>query len=142
MSNDIIKEITPTQAWEIMGSDPSAVLLDVRSRFEYEYVGHPEPSINVPWQEVPDWSTDPQFVEKVRSRLSAFKGNNAPPESRTLLMLCRSGKRSMAAAIRLAENGFTNVTNVAEGFEGDLDGNGHRGMRNGWRFHGLPWRQG
>lgn len=140
MGNDNVKEINPLQAWKILQSDPGAVLLDVRSRFEYEYVGHPEPSINVPWQEVPDWKTDPEFVARVRQKLGGLPGTAA--ESRTILALCRSGKRSMDAAVRLTENGFTNVINIAEGFEGKLDANGQRGKLNGWRYYGLPWRQG
>lgn len=142
MSSREIKETGPLQAWEILTTDPQAVLLDVRSRFEYEYVGHPEPSINVPWSEVPDWKVDPDFAHKVRQRLAAMTGNRIEPEAMTVLTLCRSGKRSMAAAQRLAEHGFTNLINVAEGFEGDLDANGQRGRLGGWRYHGLPWRQG
>ncbi len=137
-----IKEVGPLQAWEILGSDKSAVLLDVRSRFEYEYIGHPESAINVPWQELPDWKIDPEFVQKVRQQLQSLPGQAEPAEALTVLTLCRSGQRSRAAATRLAESGFTRVINIAEGFEGALDSNGHRGTRNGWRYHHLPWRQG
>lgn len=137
-----INEISPPQAWDRLRSDPQAILLDVRSRFEYEYVGHPVDSVNVPWQEVPDWKVDPDFVSKVREQLAARAENESSPESLTILALCRSGKRSMDAGLCLAASGFANVINVAEGFEGPLDGNGHRGKRGGWRFHGLPWKQG
>lgn len=142
MTDLIIKEVTPPQACEMLASDKSAVLLDVRSRFEYEYVGHPETAINIPWQEVPDWKVDPDFVQKVRLRLEPLASRDVPVEAMTILTLCRSGKRSMAAATRLAENGFNSIINIAEGFEGDLDSQGHRGAINGWRFHRLPWRQG
>ena len=64
-----------------------------------------------------------------------------PPEDTTVLMLCRSGARSMNAAIELKKNGFSNVINIAEGFEGALDKNQHRGNIGGWRFHNLPWEQ-
>ena len=56
-------------------------------------------------------------------------------------MLCRSGVRSLAAGKKLAEHGYTDVTNIAEGFEGDKDAHNHRGHVNGWRYHGLPWEQ-
>ena len=56
-------------------------------------------------------------------------------------MLCRSGARSATAGEMLVNNGYTNVYNVLEGFEGDKDENGHRSTINGWRFHGLPWEQ-
>ena len=137
-----IKEITPQQAWDILRTDPQAVLLDVRSRFEYEYVGHPTGSVNVPWQEVPDWKVDPEFVSKVKERLAALTENGNTPDTLTILALCRSGKRSMDAGLKLASSGFINVINIAEGFEGPLDGNGHRSKRGGWRYHGLPWKQG
>ncbi len=142
MPVDEIKEIPPPAAWAILRSDKSSVLLDVRSRFEYEYVGHPESAINVPLQEVPDWRTDPDFASKVAHALNALPGRTGRAEHMTVLTLCRSGKRSMAAAKQLAESGFTSVINIAEGFEGDLDNNRQRGNLNGWRYHRLPWRQG
>lgn len=138
----MISEINPLQAWEILNSDKPSVLIDVRSKIEYEYVGHPLPSINIPWQEPPDWRVDPDFVAKVRKQLEPTGGQAVPAEAMTVLTICRSGKRSMAAGIQLAENGFDKVINVAEGFEGDLDSNGHRGTSGGWRYHKLPWKQG
>ncbi len=135
----VIDEVTPPQAWKILNSEEPSVLLDVRSKVEFDYVGHPSGAINVPWQEAPDWEVDPEFVEKVRARLqSAGKGN---PEEQTILTLCRSGKRSMDAGIRLAQSGFKKVINIAEGFEGDLDEKKHRGNINGWQFYKLPWEQ-
>ncbi|HPT57685.1 MAG TPA: rhodanese-like domain-containing protein, partial [Casimicrobium sp.] len=57
-----------------------------------------------------------------------------------LLLLCRSGVRSVASAKRATELGVT-AYNILEGFEGDPDGTAHRGTRGGWRYRGLPWRQ-
>ena len=142
MSSTKIKEVNPLQASDLLRSDKMVVLLDVRSRFEYEYVGHPEPSINIPWQEVPDWKMDPEFVQKVRHQLKPLSGEADPGDVLTVLTLCRSGKRSMDSAIRLADSGFARVINIAEGFEGVLDSQGHRGNVSGWRYRGLPWRQG
>jgi len=142
MNSIDIREVNPFQAWEILQADSSSVLVDVRSRFEYEYVGHPETAINIPWKELPDWKLDPDFVEKVRQQLQAIPGRKVVPEAMTILMICRSGQRSMAAAVRLVESGFAKVLNIAEGFEGGLDGEGHRGTISGWRYHRLPWKQG
>ena len=142
MSSNEIQELSPPQAYHRLLADKSAVLLDVRSRFEYEYVGHPETAINVAWQELPEWKVDPGFVDKVRQALEALPDRAVPPEQILILAMCRSGKRSMAAARKLAENGFVSVINIAEGFEGDLDAKGQRGNLNGWRYHRLPWRQG
>ena len=142
MPSNQINEINPPQAFERLHVDKSAVLLDVRSRFEFEYVGHPVSAINIAWQELPEWKVDPGFVSKVRQTLEAMPGRVVPPEQMTILAMCRSGKRSLAAATCLAENGFVSVINLAGGFEGDLDASGRRGNLNGWRYHCLPWRQG
>jgi len=135
----MIEDILPPEAWKILQSDPGAVLLDVRSKVEFNFVGHPPGAVNVPWQEAPEWKVDPQFVEKVRDALKA-RGLEKP-EDGNILAMCRSGARSRSAGEALAALGFKHVVNVAEGFEGDLDGQKHRGNVNGWRFHGLPWEQ-
>jgi rhodanese-related sulfurtransferase len=134
-----IANIPPPQAHRLYEDDADAVLIDVRSKMEFDYVGHPIGAIHMPWAEFPDWSADPaRFVARVRERLAAMGG---PVETRPLLLLCRSGARSMAAAQALAGAGFTRLYNVAEGFEGDKDAASHRGNLGGWRFHGLPWEQ-
>lgn len=136
----MVEDIGPKAAWKILESDANAVLLDVRSKVEFDYVGHPPGALNIPWKEAPDWKVDPRFVEKVRAAL-AQRGSSRPEGESNILAMCRSGARSRAAAEALAAAGFVHVTNIAEGFEGDLDEQRHRGNRNGWRFHGLPWEQ-
>ena len=131
----MVAEVNPKQAWNILREKPSAILLDVRSKVEFDYVGHPVGAVHVPLQEAPDWQTDPDFVQKVIERL----GDSS--RDVTILTICRSGKRSMLAAQLLEAQGYTHTANIAEGFEGDLDENRHRGNVNGWRFHGLPWEQ-
>ena len=132
-------DATPEQAWEILRDKPEAVLLDVRTRMEYEYVGHPPGAVHVPWQEIPDWKVRPEFVSEVREALRAT--GSAAPEQIPVLAMCRSGKRSLAAAEELARQGFREVYNIVEGFEGDRDPDGHRSSVNGWRYRGLPWEQ-
>ncbi len=136
----MIKEITPTQAWDILQSDHKAWLLDVRSRMEYEYVGHSINALNIPWKEPPGWKVDPDFVDKVRESLQKLHKDEQLHEL-PVLAICRSGKRSLAAAEALVAAGFKRVFNVAEGFEGDRDNKDHRSTINGWRFHNLPWEQ-
>ena len=131
----MVAEVNPKQAWNILREKPSAILLDVRSKVEFDYVGHPIDAVHVPLQEAPDWQTDPDFVQKVIERLGESSRDI------TILTICRSGKRSMLAAQLLEAQGYTHTANIAEGFEGDLDENRHRGNVNGWRFHGLPWEQ-
>ncbi|HOF52325.1 MAG TPA: MBL fold metallo-hydrolase, partial [Rhodoferax sp.] len=63
------------------------------------------------------------------------------PDGGKLVLLCRSGVRSIAAAKRATELGLE-AYNILEGFEGDPDAHAHRGNKGGWRMRGLPWRQG
>ncbi len=141
MSATKIKEISPQQAWELLEGDPHAVLLDVRTQMEYDYVGHPLNALHVPWMDAPDWTVDAGFVDKVRAALSKRVGPDKAPEAMTILSMCRSGKRSLAAAEALASQGFTKLYNIEDGFEGDLDNNKHRNTMNGWRVASLPWEQ-
>lgn len=140
MSETAVKELNPPEAWEILESDPDAILIDVRTSMEFEYVGHPLNSVNIPWMEAPDWQVDTGFVNKVRELLS-HRPISKDTEEVPILAICRSGKRSEAAAKALRAEGFRNVYNVTEGFEGDRDGEKHRSRINGWRYHNLPWEQ-
>lgn len=124
-------DVMPQQAWQWMQAN-QAVLVDVRSDAEREWVGQVPGAAAVAWKQWPGMALNADFD----AQLSAA----APPGS-TLVLLCRSGVRSIAAARRATELGFT-AYNILEGFEGDADAHGQRGQRGGWRFHGLPWRQG
>ena len=131
----MVEEITPKEAFQILQDDVRAILLDVRSQVEFNYVGHPPGALNVPLQEHPHWQTDPAFVEKVIARLGEAN------KDATVLTLCRSGGRSLFAAQLLADAGFRRPVNIAQGFEGDKDEHNHRSNINGWRYHNLPWEQ-
>ncbi len=128
-----MKHLTPQQAYEVLQADPNALLIDTRTEIEFWYVGHPVGAINVEWQTAPDFEPNPHFVEEVR-RIAVRK-------DRPIILICRSGKRTLDAGAALEAHGFTDVANVLEGFEGELDHNHHRGTLGGWRKHGLPWRQ-
>jgi rhodanese-related sulfurtransferase len=141
MSETTVKEISPQQAWEILEAEPQAVLLDVRTSMEYEYVGHPLNALHVPWMDAPDWNIDSGFVDKVRQALVKRTGSDQEQESIHILAICRSGKRSQAAAEELVRQGFANLYNIEDGFEGDLDNNKQRNTINGWRVADLPWEQ-
>ncbi len=141
MTGTEIKHLTPPEAWEILQTSADAVLLDVRTSMEFDYVGHPMNAINIPWQEAPDWEIKTDFVDMVRKTLASRTEGNRDIETLPVLTICRSGKRSLAAAEALSKSGFRNVYNIEEGFEGDRDGAKHRSTINGWRFHNLPWEQ-
>jgi rhodanese-related sulfurtransferase len=129
----VISKIGPKQVWEILQNNSSAVLVDVRSHTEYAFVGHTPNALHIPWKKAPDWTVNPYFVKDIDAVIA---------EKDTLLILmCRNGCRSMQAALALEQNGYTNLFNMDEGFEGDMDDNQHRGTINGWRFHKLPWQQ-
>ncbi len=136
MSEADVRELNPAEAAVLLDRDPRAALIDVRSRVEFDFVGHPVGALHVPWKEFPDWAENPEFVLHVEAALQGRARKDTP-----LLCICRSGTRSMAAAKALAAAGYRAVYNVAEGFEGDIDENLHRGTINGWRLRGLPWEQ-
>jgi rhodanese-related sulfurtransferase len=133
-------DLSADEAWALLKSDPKARLVDVRTSAEWNFVGLPDLAgldrevALVEWQMFPTMQVNPSFVPAVEQDGRADK--NAP-----VLFLCRSGARSRSAAIALTRAGYTKAYNVAGGFEGDLDGERHRGQRNGWKAAGLPWKQ-
>jgi sulfur dioxygenase len=124
-------DIPPQLAFDWWQSG-SAVLVDVRSDAEREWVGFVPGAVSVPWKQWPGMTLDSAFDDRLKG---------AVPPGRKALFLCRSGVRSAAAARHATELGIESY-NVSEGFEGDPDENAQRGRRGGWRFRGLPWRQG
>ena len=141
----IIDEVDPAEAYRLLESIPDTALIDVRTRAEWSFVGLPDlsalgrPLWPVEWVAFPNMAQNPDFI----SDLAARTGDTPPSR---LFFICRSGTRSMAAAqmvaATLSGKGLAaHCTNVAEGFEGDLNQDGHRGGVNGWKARGLPWRQ-
>lgn len=135
-----VPELDPSEAYAFLQRHPRAVLLDVRSRVEHDYVGRPLGAVHVAWQEFPTWEVNPRFVDEVRATLASLRPDCAPEEI-PVLAICRSGARSRAAAAALMRAGFRETYNVAEGFEGVKDAHNHRNTVNGWRARGLPWEQ-
>ncbi|HBR96894.1 MAG TPA: sulfurtransferase [Gammaproteobacteria bacterium] len=134
-------EISCKEAWNIVESDPRALIIDVRSSMEFLFVGHPKGAVHIPWIDEPDWDVNPHFVADVRKVLlgggACVDEENCVP----VMLICRSGKRSREAGRLLVEAGMKQVHNIDEGFEGELDDNHQRSSLGGWRFHGLPWEQ-
>lgn len=138
MSGDPI-DVSPADSWKILENVPGATLLDVRTEPEWLFVGLPDLDgigktlHRVCWQIYPSMDRNPLFLDQVRA-------TGLLPQQ-TLLLICRSGVRSKAAALYLRENGFSAAFNVDGGFEGNLDDQKHRGI-GGWKNAGLAWRQG
>jgi len=129
----MVENLNPQESWALMQQNASAIMVDVRTTIEHSFVGHPPEAIHIAWKEFPGMQLNTQFVTQVEATVS---DKNTP-----ILLLCRSGVRSVAAAKALEAVGYQNLVNIVEGFEGALDGNKHRGNIDGWRFHGLPWEQ-
>lgn len=132
-------DLSPRQVWDALLHDPRTVLIDVRTKAEWNFVGAPDLSqlgrnaLTIEWQSFPGMALNDHFLEDAIAALPADK-------STPIYLLCRSGVRSLKAAHALAERGYT-TWNISGGFEGDLDQDGHRGAVGGWKAAGLPWRQ-
>lgn len=123
-------DISPPLAWQWVQAG-QAVLVDVRSDAEREWVGFVPGAVPLAWKQWPGMSPNPGFDAGIVA---------AVPAHQKAVLLCRSGVRSIAAARRATELGLE-AYNILEGFEGDPDAQGHRGLIGGWRQRGLPWRQ-
>lgn len=140
MADGYAGDVMPQQAWDMLANDPQVLLVDVRCEPEWAFVGLPDLSslgkqvLRASWQLYPTMQINDQFAQQLAAQ-------GATPEHK-LLMICRSGARSRSAAIAMTSLGFSECYNVAEGFEGDRDGNLHRGTVGGWKVAGLPWGQG
>jgi len=129
----MIENLDPKQSWAVLQNNPAAVLIDVRTFIEHSFVGHPPQAVHIAWKEFPGMQLNAAFVEQVQQRV--------PDKSLPILLLCRTGVRSVDAAKALDAAGYQHLINIVEGFEGALDADKHRGNIDGWRFHGLPWQQ-
>ncbi len=129
----MIENLNPQQAWDLLHENSKAVLIDVRTKIEHAFIGHPLGAIHIAWKEAPDWQINPAFVAEVIQAV--------PDRASPILLLCRSGQRSLEAAKTLEDAGYQQLINIDGGFEGALDSNNHRGNLGGWRFFGLPWQQ-
>ncbi len=131
MAQGYAGDISPQQAveWWQRGE---AVLVDIRSDAEREWVGFVPGALAVAWKQWPGMLMNSNFDPALLA---------AVPPDKKVLLLCRSGVRSIAAARRATELGLE-AYNILEGFEGNANEDGQRGHKGGWRYHGLPWRQG
>ena len=143
---DYAGDVSVTEAWRVLEARPEAVLVDVRTKAEWSFVGLPDLSSLgkqpwlLEWQSFPDMSANAPFAADLAEKLVQELGEAA--KEMPVLFLCRSGARSRSAAVALTAKGFRAAYNIAGGFEGDLDAERHRGHRSGWKAAGLPWSQG
>lgn len=124
--------LLPQEAYELMQKTPGAMLVDVRTHAEWDYVGRIPGSIQIEWQTYPGSQPNPNFLNELQAQAD---------KQAVVMFLCRSGGRSHAAAAVAAQAGYSHSYNVLQGFEGDKDASGHRNSVGGWRAAGLPWVQ-
>lgn len=140
LEESTLNSLTPQEAEQLLEENSRAILVDIRSSMEYLFVGHPKGAVHVAWIDEPDWIVNPHFVTEIRKLLLGGvceQSDGCVP----VLLICRSGKRSIEAGNALLAAGMHNICTVEEGFEGELDENHHRSTTGGWRYHDLPWEQ-
>jgi rhodanese-related sulfurtransferase len=135
-------DLGPQETWDRLRNEPEAQLVDVRTVAEWNFVGIPDLSsiarqtLLCEWQRFPP-APNSAFVQEVADALKGTQHRSGA----ALYFLCRSGARSRAAAIAMTKAGFGPCFNIADGFEGGLDADRHRGHAGGWKAIGLPWIQ-
>ena len=135
----MVENVASAQAWDMLTTDPKAAMVDVRTDAEWTYVGLADLSeagkqpVLIPWQVYPGMQVNAGFMDQIRQA-------GLTPDHH-IYFLCRSGVRSVAAAQAAQAAGFPHAYNIADGFEGPPDGEGHRGEVAGWKAAGLAWRQ-
>ncbi len=133
-SHDYAGDLDASEAWAVLEGEPKAQLIDVRTLAEWNFVGVPDlaplgrRAHCIEWQQFPSMASNPDFVAEAKTAIAEAGASHDTP----LLLLCRSGARSRAAA---------KAFNIADGFEGGLDDERHRGLVGGWKASGLPWKQ-
>ena len=132
------RNLLPEQAFAKLKNNSSLLFIDVRCEAEHKFVGFPDNSVLIPWVEGPEWQSNiAEFVGSVKNKIGDFDSGL----DTEIILICRSGYRSNEALKCLENNGFTHVSHVTSGFEGDLDEYNKRGNLNGWRHDGMPWSQ-
>jgi rhodanese-related sulfurtransferase len=124
--------LLPAEAHQLLRENPKAVLIDVRSRAEWDFVGRVPGAVEVEWKSYPGMRPNESFLEQLQARV---------PKDAVAMFMCRSGARSHETAMVAQRAGYATAFNVLEGFEGDRDPQGHRNSVGGWRAAGLPWTQ-
>ncbi len=133
-------DVSPSYTFEVLKAEADAMLIDVRTKAEWAFVGAPNladmgKTVNfIEWLHYPTMALNESFL----TELDRCAGAN---KDAAIFFICRSGQRSRKAAIAATEQGFSRAYNVETGFEGNLDVARHRGSASGWKVEGLPWGQ-
>ena len=134
----MINEITSTQAYQALANEPDAVLIDCRTKEEWQLLGTPDLSgvgkraVLIEWQDF-QGRVNEDFCDQVED----VTDTDFP-----VYVICRSGGRSRSACEALINFGFEQCFNLKDGFDGKLNDRGQRGKTEGWQVSDLPWTQG
>lgn len=140
---DYAGDLSVQEAWDLLANNPKTQLIDVRTVAEWNFVGLPDlsslerPVHRIEWQAYPSMQPNAHFVADAVQAVGEAGGDTSTP----IVFLCRTGARSRAAAMAMTRAGYQKAFNIAGGFEGAIDSQGHRGAIDGWKAAGLPWRQ-
>lgn len=136
-------DVSVRSAWDDLSTSPDAILVDVRTRAEWAFVGVPvlaefgKAPLLVEWNDFDTGALVPDFEGRLKSELDRHGVNT----DARLYFICRSGSRSRKAAVAATAIGYANSYNVEHGFEGSLGPDRHRGTAGSWKGEGLPWMQ-
>lgn len=125
--------LLPAEAMAVLQGMAGAIIVDVRSRAEWDWIGRVPGAVEIEWQTYPGMRMNPGFLDELSGKVS---------QDAVVMFLCRTGGRSGQAAAFAADAGYSESYNILEGFEGSKDASGHRGTVTGWKATGLPWVQG
>ncbi len=134
-------DVTAKVAWQKLESDKNAVLVDVRTKVEWQLIGQPDLSAIGKEPVYLEWVTMKGINENFVEELKAALEDRDVAKDAPLIFMCQSGGRSKVAAMQCTEIGYSACFNLADGFEGDLDEHKHRNSVSGWKFSGLAWTQ-
>ncbi|HJP04287.1 MAG: sulfurtransferase [Chromatiales bacterium] len=134
-------DISCRQAWDALASDSDALLVDVRTKVEWQLIGRPDLSSLGKEPVYLQWVTMEGVNQNFPNELKAALDERGANADTPVYFMCQSGGRSKMSAMQCTELGYTKSFNIAEGFEGDLDEQRHRNSISGWKVAGLPWTQ-
>jgi rhodanese-related sulfurtransferase len=138
-NTDYAGDVSAQEAWQILATDPSSQLIDVRSDAEWNFVGYPDLTpigkklIRLSWKLYPQMMMNSAFLNSLQDTI---ENRNAK-----LFFICKTGGRSRESAIATTAVGYKHCYNISDGFEGPQDQHKHRGLIKGWKAAGLPWEQ-
>lgn len=95
-----MRQMTAVELRDFLANDDSPIKIDVREDIELEH-GMLENSIHIPMQHIPTQL----------EALAQYKDN-------TVVLICRSGKRSEQVGQFLEQNGFHDIINLKDGMNG------------------------